>query len=293
MLIGNSIAPRWHEQNSTRLDQYLGFLAGAGATSAELVLHHGPMDARGLRVHVLEADWLTVSRKIQAAGLACQLHASLDRRFDLARWETDRSGLQAEYRPLIAAAIAISECQPATAGLVVHATSSAGQRAQNGIANAKGFLEWAAGLLASAEANVVLCPELRRARSRSDSRWDRTRSSMTEVIAELCHPKIGICWDLGHDWENRCFEDNWTPIPSGAFLKLVRHVHLHDAGADGSLHHPLGTGRIPWAAQLRVLCERDYAGAATMEIRYRYALAAGEPWTVLAASYRRAKEQLG
>jgi hypothetical protein len=292
MLLGNAAAPRWYELNDARLGQYLGFLTSVGATSTELVLHHGEMDARGRRVHLLEPDWIPISKRFQNAGFACQLHVSLDPRFALARWETDRAGLQVDHRAIIAAAIAIGERQSSPVAFVVHATSSSLDRTRDGITEAKGYLEWAGGLLAGAEANVILCPELRPARDRADRRWDRSRASIASVVGSLAHPKIGICWDLGHDWENRDKEDGWSPTPSDAFLKWVRHVHLHDAGANGALHHPLGSNRVPWAEQLRLLSGRGYDRALTMEIRYRYALAAGEPWTVLASSYRRALEQL-
>ncbi len=292
MLLGNAAAPRWYDLDDARLAQYVGFLTGVGATSAEVVLHHGPLDPRGRRVHLLEPDWRLVTRKFQAAGLTCQLHVSLDPRFDLARWGTDRRGLQAEHRPIIAAAIDIGEGQASPAALVMHATSSGLDRTRDGVAEAKAYFDWAGGLLAGAEANAILCPELRPARDRDDRRWDRSRASMTNLLTSLAHPKIGICWDLGHDWENRDKERAWTPAPDDSFLRLVRHVHVHDAGSDGALHHPLGVDRVPWRAQIAILESRRFAGALTMEIRYRYALAAGEPWTVLASCYRRAFEQL-
>jgi sugar phosphate isomerase/epimerase len=290
MLLGNAAAPRWWDQEPRRLDQYLDFLAGAGATSIELALHHGPIDARGARVHVVEENWLTVASKARERGLACQFHASLDRRFDVARWRADRGGLMREFAPIIEAVKRMSDKQSSSAEFVVHATSSATPPNDDGGEDAKGFLDWAADSLAGA--NVVVCPELRPARDENDRRWDRSRASMTGLMVGLARPNTGICWDLAHDWENRRFDPEWSEKPSGSFLDLVRHVHLHDAGADGTLHHPLVGGRVPWAEQLRLLRSRGYSGAATMEIRYRYALAAGEPWTVLAASYRRALEAI-
>jgi hypothetical protein len=250
------------------------------------------MDVRGRRVHLLEPDWIPVSKRFQDAGFACQLHVSLDPRFALSRWATDRAGLQADHRPLIAAAIAISERQSTPVAFVIHATSSALAHSQNGIAESKGYFDWAGGLLADAEANVVLCPELRPARNGLDRRWDRSRVSIVSVVASLGHPNVGICWDLGHDWENRDKEAGWTATPDDEFLEWVRHIHVHDAGANGALHHPLGLGRVPWMEQIQLLRDCGYDRALTMEIRYRYALAAGEPWTVLASCYRRALEHL-
>lgn len=290
MLLGNAAAPRWWDQDPRRLDQFLSFLAGAGATSIEFVLHHGPIDARGARVHLLQDEWFAVATKAQRHGLACQFHASLDRRFEIARWRSDRAGLKAEYESILSAIERIADDQTVPAAFVVHATSSNGASNHAGPEDAKGFLAWTSESLAGA--NVVICAELRPARGEDDLRWDRSRLSMTGFVRELANPKIGICWDLGHDWENCRFDPNWRPIPDDAFLDLVRHVHLHGSGKDGSLHHPLRNGSVPWAKQLRVLRSREFGGAATMEIRYRYALAAGEPWTVLAASYRRALEAI-
>lgn len=290
MLLGNAAAPRWWDQDPRRLDQYFDFLVGAGASSIELVLHHGPIDARGARVHVLDDEWLRVTKKAQAHGLDCQFHASLDRRFQLARWRNDRAGLRADYAPILTAIQRFADEKSTPAAFVVHGTSSATEPKDDGGEDAKGFLAWATDSLASA--NVVICAELRAARDVNDRRWDRSRSSITDFIANLAIPKIGVCWDLGHDWENRRIDPQWSQTPADSFLELVRHVHVHDAASDGSLHHPLGRGRVPWAEQLAVLTARGWSGAATMEIRYRYALAAGEPWTVLAASYRRALEAI-
>ena len=292
MLLGNAAAPRWYDLDDVRLEQYLGFLTGCGATSAEFVLHHGAMDPRGARVHLLRPDWTLVSEAFQDAGFSCQLHASLDPRFALSRWGIDRQAVQAEHRPLIEAAIAIGERQSTPATFVVHATSSRLDQLCDGVSAAQGYLEWAAGVMDSAGANVVLCPELRPARGAADRRWDRSRTEMVRVISSLDRRNIGICWDLGHDWENRNNSADWSTAPSDQFLELVRHVHVHDAGPAGELHHPLGAGRVPWADQLRLLRDRKYGGAVTMEIRYRYALTVGEPWTVLALCYRRALEQL-
>jgi sugar phosphate isomerase/epimerase len=290
MLLGNAAAPRWWEQDPARFDQYLKFLVGAGATSIEFVLHRGAIDPRGGRVHVLENDWLPFARQAQSLGLACQLHASLDRRFDLSRWPNDRTGLQADYLPLLTAARQIAGGQAMPVAYVLHGTSSASDPNDDGDEGAKQFFDWAANELAGA--GVVLCPELRPARDPSDRRWDRSRASLAKFVAELDHLGVGICWDLGHDWENRRLDADWSAIPDEAFLSRVRHVHLHGIGSDGALHQPLGAGGVPWAAQLRALADRGYGGAATLEIRYRYALAVGEPWTVLAASYRRALEAI-
>ncbi|MER3487033.1 MAG: hypothetical protein C4345_14710, partial [Chloroflexota bacterium] len=57
ILLGSAAAPRWWDLDPAQLDAYLARLLSWGATSAELVLHHGPADEQTARVHITQADW--------------------------------------------------------------------------------------------------------------------------------------------------------------------------------------------------------------------------------------------
>jgi sugar phosphate isomerase/epimerase len=102
----------------------------------------------------------------------------------------------------------------------------------------------------------------------------------------------GICWDVAHDWENDLSHGRAITEPDASFLARVAHVHIHDSAPDGSVHYPLGDGGVPWRGHLATLASAGYAGSVIMEIRYRYALAVGEPWHVLRDSYRAAESEL-
>lgn len=69
-------------------------------------------------------------------------------------------------------------------------------------------------------------------------------------------------------------------------MSLVRHVDVHDGDHDGTVRHQLLRDLVPWEAQLGAMVDAGYAGSAILEIRYRYASEIGEPWAVLAESYR-------
>jgi len=51
----------------------------------------------------------------------------------------------------------------------------------------------------------------------------------------LDSPKVGICWDLGHDVCNGS-----APVPLG-FITSVRHVHLHDISPVASISFSINT----------------------------------------------------
>jgi sugar phosphate isomerase/epimerase len=289
--LGNAAAPRWWDLDVNRLPEYLAWVKASGAGAAELVLHHGSADERTARVHVLEPEWGSTLRALRRAALDCHVHASLDLRFAMRRAEDDLDGLLGEYRGLLAFAAEAGEGQTAPVAFVVHASDGRTEPPADGAAVCQ-FLIGCAEQLERLGANATVAVELRGAVGPGDRRPDRGRSRLLDLVRAVDSPRIGICWDGGHDWENRGIEEGWDADPPSEFLKRVVHVHLHDAGEDGSLHHPLIAERVPWRGQLRALARAGYTGAVTLEVRYRHAKAAGEPWQVLAESYRSARNVL-
>lgn len=279
--IGNASSPRWYDLALDRLDAYIEHLAKSGATSTELVLHRGPADEHIRRVHVLEEDWEAVFNRYRAHGFVCHAHAPLHARFKLNRWETDPEGMRADFLPVLNAITSFSERQGAAAVLVVHAAS--GVPGEQEIS--AGFLQWAGSVLQTA-GGATLAVELRMPRPAEPAGFDRSRASLAGFVRWLGHERVGICWDIAHDWESSAADPDWIDTPDADFLKLVTHVHLHDAGGDERMvHYPLQSGRVPWRQMLASLIESGFGGAITLEIRYRFALAMGEPWLVLAGSY--------
>jgi sugar phosphate isomerase/epimerase len=281
--IGNAASPRWYDLSDTRLEEYIDRLVEWGATSAELVLHRGEADEQTARVHVLEEDWFRVFERYRAHGIVCHAHAPLHPRFKLDREQTDPDGLRADLLPVIEAVAEFSRRQGETCVLVLHGASGEPSIARE---STKSFLTWCAEVFERTSAGGRLAIELRRPRTLDDQGFDRSRTALASFVHELGIGRVGICWDLGHDWEGRMFNPAWTPRPDDVFLDHVSHIHLHDAGGvDDAVHFPLQSGRIPWKEQLDPILDRGYQGAITLEVRYRFARSMGEPWNVLGGSY--------
>ncbi len=291
--LGNAAAPRWWDLDPRRLASFLGWIVDSGATAVEFVLHAGPADERTRRVHLLEEDWTAAFRAARAAGLQIHLHASLDPRFVIADPAIDSGQIRSTYRPLLDAAIALGEHQDQPVALTIHAcTSNTGNGNGNCTEPALRFLDWAVGGIADATGNARICVELRTARNAADVWPDRSRNGLLGLVEPFDQRYAGLCWDVAHDWENDRLHSRSTIDPDPVFLARVVHVHIHDAAPDGSVHYPMGEGRVPWQRQLANLAGIDYTGSVIMEIRYRYAHAVGEPWQVLRDSYRAAGTQL-
>ena len=54
--------------------------------------------------------------------------------------------------------------------------------------------------------------------------------------------------------------------PSEAFVRAVRHVHVHDINPEGEDHFPLVFGRVPWRDDLAALKAAGFGGLVILEI---------------------------
>jgi sugar phosphate isomerase/epimerase len=269
----------------TGLDRFVPKLLEWGATEAELVLHRGPADEAIARVHILEEDWDAVSSRFLTAGMHVNLHAPLHPRFSLRRWRTDRTEIEESYLPILGQGQAIAERQGAPCVLVLHAANEREEQAAFNRSSTLAFLSWASDLVGTTFPGVRIAVELRHTNDATPARVDTSRASLIELVDACGSPAVGICWDLGHDWENSRTEPGWDVTPSQAFLDRVIHVHAHDAGPTGLVHYPISSGKVPLPEMTGALVEADWSGSVTMELRYRYAAELGDPHEQMRRSY--------
>lgn len=285
VLLGNSGAPRWYQGAAERLDAYLANLQAWGATSTEVVLHHGPADERTARVHVLRDDWLPMIRRYRDAGIAVQFHASLDRRFDTARWLDDPDGLRREYHPILETVRDTATDQGRTV-LVVHGASDPHWSPGDNEAATIGLLRYLADEVERDGADIVVGLELGAHKPWRPGAAARSRAGVRSIVDAVGSPRVGICWDLAHDCENASLEAGWTVVPPDDFISRVVHVHLHDLDEQGEAHYPPVLGRVPFPTQLAALATAGRLSSVTMEVRWRCAERLGDPWDLLGRSYR-------
>lgn len=290
-LLGCSGSPRWYQGDPGQLDRYIALLKQSGATAIEVVLHHGPADDRTARVHLLEQDWDRVLGAYRQAGLAVQVHVSLDPRFATQRWLGEPDALQSEYQPILDVVRSLAQEQRRVV-LIVHGSGDPRlSEAENREATV-GLLTWLAGETDLSDGKVLIGLELRAAVDNRPA-IGRSRASALDLVQAVNSPRVGICWDLAHDFENSRCEPGWTIVPEDAFLERVVHVHAHDIDNLWEPHYPLVLGTVPVAEQLAALAARP-AGvpSITMEVRWRCAERLGAPWDLLAASFQSIEQLL-
>lgn len=122
------------------------------------------------------------------------------------------------YRPAIEYAARIAEETGPTI-LVVHGAK--GNRPREELRwDTTAFLAWIV------EEFPGLCPSIELlVREEQANKIGDNKAELVEIVSGLSSPRVGICWDLGHDARNGS-----VAAPPG-FIALVRHVHLHDIAA--------------------------------------------------------------
>jgi sugar phosphate isomerase/epimerase len=278
---GPAGAPRWFNQDVALLDHYLDLIALDGGSAIEFVVLPGPGTEELGRVHLLGPIAPLAIARAQAKGLIVNLHAPLTPEFRVAEWARDRSSYREQFSALIDLLRVTESGQPEPPTLVIHAAAGRPDQTAD-------YLEWLAGALSGAHSAARIAVELRGPAKGTSRQFDRSLETLAAFVDTLGDDRIGICWDVAHDWENGA---GIAELDSG-LLRCINHVHIHDNRPTGEVHAPLGTGAVPWRDALRQLNEAQWSGSVTLEIRYRYARELGDPWDILRASLQAARAVL-
>jgi sugar phosphate isomerase/epimerase len=278
---GPAAAPRWFNQDLARFEQYLDLIVEEGGSAIEFVVLPGSGTEELGRVHLLGPVASEAVALAQARGLQVNLHAPLTPEFRITEWAADRASYRERFARVIELLHVAEVGQSDPPRLVIHA--AAGRPALT-----SEYLEWLAGELTRAHSAAGISVELRGPSSGADRDFDRSLSTLRDFVESLGTGRIGICWDIAHDWEHGGGIAELSP----GLLRQINHIHIHDNRPTGEVHAPLDSGSVPWRFALRQLGDAQWSGSITLEIRYRYALEQGEPWDVLRASLRAARAVL-
>lgn len=176
--------------------------------------------------------------------------------------ESSAADIKRDYEPMLDIA---AHYGPAT--IVVHGACSSTRPAADLLADTRAFLEWALDCYPSLDfalENLGVDP--------GRTKIGADQANLLPIMLQLNHPRLGICWDMGHTAMNhaRAEEDfaileNSTPELD--WLRQVRHVHLHDLSERGVDHYPLMYGRVPYRRWLNALVVAGFVGTVVLEIK--------------------------
>ena len=245
MDLGFGLHPKWLT-NSTR-EEFLAPFKAAGMSVLEFTLHPNTDEW---------VEMCTLAEECVDAGYRCHFHAPYQAPFNLARFATtERDAIQRMYAPALELAERLAEKQYFDPALVIHGAHAQAMRAQVR-RDTEAFLEWVLVEMPHARPMLEILNH-----KPPFTRTGESRSELLDIVRAMNHPRLGLCWDLGHDYLL-----GYTELPDVEFLRAVQHVHIHDINAARADHFPLIYGNVPWQADLRALARVGFDGAVVMEI---------------------------
>jgi len=241
-MVGFNMHPRW--ACGEALPGFLEPLREAGLQALEFELWDG------------DPDWpriLPLMEDCRRLGFKLSFHAPYRGAYNVVGFAGERrEELAAASAPLLDVAARF-----APAPVVVHGARSETQPRESLYTDTVAFLEWALArypLLTLALENLGPNPHW--------TKIGETRAEILRIVEELGDPRLGLCWDMGHD-----VLAGRLSVPDEAFLQHVIHVHLHDVDESGKDHYPLLYGRVPYRTWVPLLAQRGFEGIVTLELK--------------------------
>jgi sugar phosphate isomerase/epimerase len=240
--IGFNMHPLWAFGET--LADFLEPLRAVGLSALEFELW--PNDPHWSRIPPLMEE-------CRRLGFALCFHAPYRKPYALTGFAgQERAEVEAGYAPMLDIAARF-----APAAVVIHGAHSATRPRERLVADTVAFLEWTlARYPALTMALENLGPDPRRIKIGTE------RAEVLRIVEEIGNPRLGICWDMGHD-----VLAGRHGLPDEAWLRQVCHVHLHDIDERGIDHYPLIYGRVPWQTWLPALVRAGFTGVVTLEIK--------------------------
>lgn len=227
-----------------------------------------PLRRAGLSALEFELDdrldcWSDSPPLMEAAveqGLELSFHAPYRASHSLVGFAGDRRpALEQEYRPLleIAESWARRTGEPRT--LVVHAAvSQPPADPASLVADTIAYLHW----VAETFPNLHLALENNHPPIRKEIKVGIQRADILHIANCLPPARLGICWDMGHDYLRHQQDE-----PSPEWLSRVMHVHLHDVDHADQDHYPLVLGNVPHLSWLQGLKQAGMKGIVVLELK--------------------------
>lgn len=235
-----------------------------------------PLVAVGLRSVEFELDphqthWSGFEPLIAAChsfGLRLCFHAPYRPPFSLEGFSGDRrNGIVGMFSPMLTLAQTWSAIQGGLAPVVVHPARSKRASCPSLVDDTRLFLVWAIERFPG----LQLALENTGPAAQGEVKVGDSRQGVYQLVAEIDHPRLGLCWDLGHDALHHRAEP-----PDLEWVARVAHVHVHDLDENGLDHYPLVYGRVPVCDWLLLLKAAGMRGTITLELKGNQ-LAAWEP----------------
>jgi sugar phosphate isomerase/epimerase len=236
--------PRW--ASGTTLTSFLAPLRAAGLFGVEFDLW--PNDPLWAITPQLMED-------CRQLGLSTSFHAPYREPYTITGFATSHQA-RAEIIAAYATMFDIA-AQFGSSIIVIHGAQSSIRAYHELRADTMAFLQWA---LARYPSLVFALENL--SPSSQCTKVGTERGEVLEIVQEIDTPRLGICWDMGHD-----VLANRHTVPDKVWLQRVSHVHVHDIDEHRVDHRPLNYGQVPYHIWVPELVSIGFGGLIVLELK--------------------------
>ncbi|MBW2734539.1 MAG: hypothetical protein JRH20_19300, partial [Deltaproteobacteria bacterium] len=197
--LGLNMHPRW--LNGKTLKQFVSALRSSGLSYFEWALNPKDPSWREAVPLIVESNRL---------GMKPVFHLPYKGEYIIAGFSSSRQAeLKRLYRPLLRfASHFASKEEPVT--LVIHGAEAENDRSSL-TRDTSGFLKWVSSTFDRVQLSLENLPHKKNLKRIGDY-----KSELVSIVSKLRSPKVGICWDLGHDAVNHSIGND-----SAGFLSRV------------------------------------------------------------------------
>lgn len=246
--ISFNMHPRW--SSIDQLPEFLNAFKAAGLTTLEFELdQHLP-------------DWSSVPGLMSACydlGFELCFHAPYRHPNGISGFTSEkRSEILSNYTPMLKLAQDWANRSHKDLNIVVHGAKSSTRGYELIKEDTSRFLEWCLGEFPG----LNFAFEVAGPSENGEIKIGGDRNGVWEMVRSFDHPRLGICWDMGHDYLNGSID-----LPESEWLEKVIHVHVHDVDDQGVDHYPMVFGKVPYRRWLPALRNCEMKGIITLEIK--------------------------
>ncbi len=247
--IGFSMHPRWTGQIG--LKEFIAPIHAVGLSVLEFELDDR-MDCWNEALPLMDA---TVS-----LGLDLCFHAPYRASRSLVGFaDGQRKCLEEEYRPLWQIAEDWGRRIGSPRTVVVHAAVAQPPAEPESLkADTLAYLGW----ILETFPHVRLALENNHPPIQDEIKIGIQRADVLSLAAHFPASRLGICWDMGHDYLR-----HGQDAPTQEWYSRVTHIHLHDVDRADLDHYPLVLGNVPYHGWIQGLKQAKMKGIAVLELK--------------------------
>lgn len=246
--IGFSMHPRWVGKEG--LEAFLKPLQKEGLSALEFELDSS--------LEMWDENKKLMNRCVDL-GMELCFHAPFRNHHTLAGFAGKaREGIIQDYLPLLQIAQDLAAKTGTAKEVVFHGARGDEENYSQLFADTKEFCAW----LLETFKDVVFALENNNPTDFNITKIGVTREEVLNLVEGFNSPRLGICWDMGHDYLAHLKDE-----VSDEWLHRVNHVHVHDVNPLDSDHFPLIYGRVPFARWLAALRREGMKGIVTLELK--------------------------